>query len=148
MLSIFLILLMGLAPAVLGSYNCVNVAGRVGCLGHPNRAADVKIQLWDSDALMDRHPLNHDDFIAQTWTNKHGEFGVDGCADDPDIFSGIFGENQPDPYLKIYHKCNSVENEMKRIDLKYWFEPKKQQFDGILYLNTKHNQSLVDIVLA
>uniref|UniRef100_A0AC35TIY2 Transthyretin-like family protein n=1 Tax=Rhabditophanes sp. KR3021 TaxID=114890 RepID=A0AC35TIY2_9BILA len=48
-----------------------------------------------------------DDLMAQTKTDKYGKFSLYGCAIDP------FEGNDPDPYLKIVHKCTHDKKKVK-----------------------------------
>uniref|UniRef100_A0A915DZX0 Uncharacterized protein n=1 Tax=Ditylenchus dipsaci TaxID=166011 RepID=A0A915DZX0_9BILA len=74
---------------------CVRAKGRLLCPTDPDRQANILVKLLDKDPL----PWESDDRMGSTFTDEFGNYTVEGCADD-------FGQwNDPDPYLKIEHRC-------------------------------------------
>ncbi|CAJ0580176.1 unnamed protein product, partial [Mesorhabditis spiculigera] len=109
------------------SYECVDLYGRVSCGHDEARAANVEVQLWDSDGFLGIQRFNEDDLMGSTRTNAAGNFSVYGCAMDPNF---LFIPDRPDPYLKIKHNCNGVAGgETLTVPLNQTFEPVKVYLD-------------------
>ncbi|CCO25654.1 Transthyretin-like protein 52 [Caenorhabditis elegans] len=80
---------------VLSKTSCLMATGVLKCPTDPEAVKKVHIDLWDEDSL----PLESDDLMGRTWSDRNGNFQVTGCASD---FGPI---NTPDPYLYIQHNC-------------------------------------------
>ncbi|CAI4227461.1 unnamed protein product [Auanema sp. JU1783] len=74
---------------------CFQIVGKLKCPSFPQKANYIQIDLMDEDPL----PLEVDDTMGRTWSDKSGNFSVSGCGSD---FGPI---NTPDAYLLIYHSC-------------------------------------------
>lgn len=44
-----------------------------------------------------------------TFTDNDGQFQLDGCGDDFNWLPGV--PNLPDPFIRVYHYCNSAKGE-------------------------------------
>lgn len=73
-----------------------------------------------------------------TFTNDDGTFQLDGCGSDLNWLPGI--ENDPDPYIRIRHYCNSEQGENLELPEFYEFVPNSHDV-GIIDLDLDDNQS-------
>ncbi|CAJ0953640.1 unnamed protein product, partial [Mesorhabditis belari] len=101
-------------PLSMANTECIWVIGRVTCTFNQTKVVDTRIEVWDKDGpktprvktdvilrLIDR--VDPDDKAGVTIVeDETGLFKVEGCASDQDW---LFRKNQPEFYLKIFHRC-------------------------------------------
>ncbi|CAD6199212.1 unnamed protein product [Caenorhabditis auriculariae] len=75
-------------PNLIGWQQSIAVSGRLICEGSP--AQGVLLKLYDENLLIDT-------LLAESYTNRNGEFAMDGHRRE---ISDV------DPKLNIYHRCN------------------------------------------
>ena len=56
--------------------------------------------------------LDRDDLMGIGYPDEDGQFRVDGCAGDFDWF---FTNNDPDPYIVMFHKCGLTDRKEVKI---------------------------------
>ncbi|CAK5088729.1 unnamed protein product [Meloidogyne enterolobii] len=94
----FLIIL--LIPPIYSNTECVQVIGRLLCKNGQKLVIGSDVELLELDS-----PLN------VTWVkvnNEDGIFNIDGCGQDRDWLPWAI--NRPEFYLRVRHRCNTMNN--------------------------------------
>ncbi|KAL3982314.1 Transthyretin-like family protein [Acanthocheilonema viteae] len=110
-------------------HKCVWVHGHVRCHHDPSKNFNVEVRVYDRDGLSIAQLFDWDDLMGVTFTNEDGSFQLDGCGEDIDWIPGI--PNDPEPYLKIFHYCNSTTGEFKTLLPFKTFMPETYEIDTI-----------------
>ncbi|CAJ0579659.1 unnamed protein product, partial [Mesorhabditis spiculigera] len=103
-----------LFSAVSANTECIWVVGRVTCAMDQAKVIDTRVEVWDKDgpksSRVNVDPImklidgvDPDDKAGVTLVeDESGTFKVEGCASDQDW---LFHKNQPEFYLRVYHRC-------------------------------------------
>uniref|UniRef100_A0A915CUK3 Uncharacterized protein n=1 Tax=Ditylenchus dipsaci TaxID=166011 RepID=A0A915CUK3_9BILA len=118
-------------------FECVWVRGVVKCNRNPDKQLNVEVRVYDRDGFSIFKVLDPDDLMGVTFTEPDGTFQLDGCGDDFNWLPGV--ANNPDPYIKIHHYCNSEKGETIEMPEFNTFVPETYDI-GIIELDSNDNK--------
>ncbi|KAI1732882.1 transthyretin-like family domain-containing protein [Ditylenchus destructor] len=128
----FIICISCFIPSIEATHKCVWIRGVVRCNRNPAKQLNVEVRVYDRDGLSIFKVLDPDDLMGVTFTEQDGTFQLDGCGDDFNWLPGL--QNNPDPYIRIYHYCNSDKGETLELPEFNTFVPETYDM-GILELD-------------
>jgi len=92
------------------AHKCVWIRGVLKCKKDENKHFNVEVRVYDRDGMSFLKVLDPDDLMGVTFSDVDGSFQLDGCGDDFNWIPGI--ANNPDPFVRIIHYCNSPKGEV------------------------------------
>uniref|UniRef100_A0A914MBH2 Uncharacterized protein n=1 Tax=Meloidogyne incognita TaxID=6306 RepID=A0A914MBH2_MELIC len=114
---------------------CVWVRGAILCQKDPSKQFNVEVRAYDRDGYGVLKVVDPDDLMGITFTEPDGTFQLDGCGKDFDWIPGVV-PNNPDPYIKIFHYCNTPKGETLELPEFDTFVPRTHDV-GIVILDSK-----------
>uniref|UniRef100_A0A915MKW8 Transthyretin-like protein n=1 Tax=Meloidogyne javanica TaxID=6303 RepID=A0A915MKW8_MELJA len=114
---------------------CVWVRGAILCHKDPSKQFNVEVRAYDRDGYGVLKVVDPDDLMGITFTEPDGTFQLDGCGKDFDWIPGVV-PNNPDPYIKIFHYCNTPKGETLELPEFDTFVPRTHDV-GIVILDSK-----------